>query len=129
VVKADGLAAGKGVVVTEDFDDGAGARNRSCLEASDRVVIEDYLAGPEVSLFVLCDGTTTVPLAPAQDFKRIGDGDTGPNTGGMGAYSPLPWAAGRHRRGDHRRRWPSPSSTRWPGAAPRSPACCTAAWR
>jgi phosphoribosylamine--glycine ligase len=91
VVKADGLAAGKGVVVTEDFET-ALAHATDCLSASDRVVIEDYLAGPEVSLFVLCDGTTAVPLAPAQDFKRIGDGDTGPNTGGMGAYSPLPWA-------------------------------------
>ncbi|GAA1808828.1 phosphoribosylamine--glycine ligase [Brevibacterium celere] len=91
VVKADGLAAGKGVVVTDDRET-ALAHARSCLEVSDRVVIEDYLDGPEVSLFVLCDGTRTVPLAPAQDFKRIGDGDTGPNTGGMGAYSPLPWA-------------------------------------
>ncbi|UVI36792.1 phosphoribosylamine--glycine ligase [Brevibacterium spongiae] len=90
VVKADGLAAGKGVVVTDDFD-AALDHARSCLEVSDRVVIEDFLDGPEVSLFVLCDGKTTVPLAPAQDFKRIGDGDTGPNTGGMGAYSPLPW--------------------------------------
>ncbi|MGC2942661.1 MULTISPECIES: phosphoribosylamine--glycine ligase [unclassified Brevibacterium] len=90
VVKADGLAAGKGVVVSEDFD-AAIAHAASCLEVSDRVVIEDFLDGPEVSLFVLCDGKTTVPLTPAQDFKRIGDGDTGPNTGGMGAYSPLPW--------------------------------------
>ncbi|WP_210604653.1 phosphoribosylamine--glycine ligase [Brevibacterium oceani] len=90
VVKADGLAAGKGVVVTDDFD-AALEHASSCLEVSDRVVIEDYLDGPEVSLFVLCDGAHTVPLAPAQDFKRIGDGDTGPNTGGMGAYSPLPW--------------------------------------
>jgi phosphoribosylamine--glycine ligase len=90
VVKADGLAAGKGVVVTDDFDQ-ALEHASSCLEVSDRVVIEDYLDGPEVSLFVLCDGEHTLPLAPAQDFKRIGDGDTGPNTGGMGAYSPLPW--------------------------------------
>ncbi|MGO2860170.1 MAG: phosphoribosylamine--glycine ligase [Brevibacterium sp.] len=90
VVKADGLAAGKGVVVTSDRDE-ALAHATSCLEVSDRVVIEDYLDGPEVSLFVLCDGQHTLPLAPAQDFKRIGDGDTGPNTGGMGAYSPLPW--------------------------------------
>ncbi len=58
-----------------------------------RVVVEEYLAGPEVSLFVVTDGTVAVPLVPAQDFKRIGDGDTGPNTGGMGAYAPLPWAA------------------------------------
>lgn len=91
VVKADGLAAGKGVVVTTDRQ-AALNHAHSCLEVSDRVVIEDYLDGPEVSLFVLCDGSRTVPLAPAQDFKRIGDGDTGPNTGGMGAYSPLPWA-------------------------------------
>ncbi|GAA0037203.1 phosphoribosylamine--glycine ligase [Brevibacterium metallidurans] len=91
VVKADGLAAGKGVVVTTDRQ-AALDHAHSCLEVSDRVVIEDYLDGPEVSLFVLCDGSRTVPLAPAQDFKRIGDGDTGPNTGGMGAYSPLPWA-------------------------------------
>lgn len=91
VVKADGLAAGKGVVVTDDWD-AALAHAVSCLAVSDRVVIEDCLVGPEVSLFVLCDGTTAVPLEPAQDFKRIGDADTGPNTGGMGAYSPLPWA-------------------------------------
>ncbi|WP_029088356.1 phosphoribosylamine--glycine ligase [Brevibacterium album] len=91
VVKADGLAAGKGVVVTDDFDE-AVAHAESCLSASDRVVIEEYLDGPEVSLFAVCDGTVAVPLSPAQDFKRIGDGDTGPNTGGMGAYSPLPWA-------------------------------------
>nr|WP_277925393.1 phosphoribosylamine--glycine ligase [Sediminivirga luteola] len=91
VVKADGLAAGKGVVVTEDREE-ALAHARSCLDGAPQVVIEAYLDGPEVSLFVLCDGRTAVPLAPAQDFKRIGEGDTGPNTGGMGAYSPLPWA-------------------------------------
>ena len=87
VVKDDGLAAGKGVVVTDDRD-AALAHAAAC----ERVVIEEYLDGPEVSLFVVTDGTTVVPLAPAQDFKRVGDGDTGPNTGGMGAYSPLPWA-------------------------------------
>jgi len=92
VVKEDGLAAGKGVVVTDDID-AALAHARACLgRPGGRVVVEDYLDGPEVSLFCLCDGTDVVPLAPAQDFKRIGDGDTGPNTGGMGAYSPLPWA-------------------------------------
>ncbi|MBR7502979.1 phosphoribosylamine--glycine ligase, partial [Mycobacterium tuberculosis] len=79
------------VVVPPDRQAGLAAAH-SCLAVSDRVVIEDYLDGPEVSLFVLCDGSRTVPLAPAQDFKRIGDGDSGPNTGGMGAYSPLPWA-------------------------------------
>ena len=87
VVKDDGLAAGKGVVVTDDRDV-ALAHAAAC----DRVVIEEYLDGPEVSLFCVTDGTTVVPLVPAQDFKRVGDGDTGPNTGGMGAYSPLPWA-------------------------------------
>jgi phosphoribosylamine--glycine ligase len=65
----------------------------ACLAKPDgRVVIEEFLDGPEVSLFCLCDGTTAVPLVPAQDFKRVGDDDAGPNTGGMGAYSPLPWA-------------------------------------
>ncbi len=87
VVKDDALAAGKGVVVTADRE-AALAHARRC----GRVVIEEYLDGPEVSLFAVCDGTTAVPLEPAQDFKRVGDGDAGPNTGGMGAYSPLPWA-------------------------------------
>ena len=90
VVKADGLAAGKGVVVTDDRAE-ALAHAESCLTVADRVVIEEYLDGPEVSLFAVCDGTSVVPLSPAQDFKRIGDGDSGPNTGGMGAYSPLDW--------------------------------------
>ena len=87
VVKDDGLAAGKGVVVTEDRDQ-ALAHARAC----ERVVIEEFLDGPEVSLFALCDGSTAVPLQLAQDFKRAYDGDAGPNTGGMGAYTPLPWA-------------------------------------
>jgi phosphoribosylamine--glycine ligase len=87
VVKDDGLAAGKGVVVTEDRAQ-ALAHALDC----DRVVIEEYLDGPEVSLFVVADGTSAKPLLPAQDFKRIGEGGTGPNTGGMGAYTPLPWA-------------------------------------
>ncbi|HEX3337092.1 MAG TPA: phosphoribosylamine--glycine ligase [Jatrophihabitans sp.] len=86
VVKDDGLAAGKGVVVTTDRDE-ALAHAAACA----RVVIEEYLDGPEVSLFCVTDGTTVLPLLPAQDFKRLGDGDTGPNTGGMGAYAPLPW--------------------------------------
>ncbi len=92
VVKDDGLAAGKGVVVTNDR--GAALEHAlACLAGSSgRVVIEEYLDGPEVSLFCLCDGETVVPLAPAQDFKRVADGDEGPNTGGMGAYSPLNWA-------------------------------------
>ncbi|MFF4122018.1 phosphoribosylamine--glycine ligase [Microbispora rosea] len=87
VVKDDGLAAGKGVVVTDSREE-ALEHARAC----GRVVIEEYLDGPEVSLFALCDGTDAVPLQPAQDFKRAYDGDKGPNTGGMGAYTPLPWA-------------------------------------
>ncbi|MEU7430358.1 phosphoribosylamine--glycine ligase [Streptomyces sioyaensis] len=87
VVKDDGLAAGKGVVVTEDV-----ATARAHALACDRVVIEEFLDGPEVSLFAITDGESVVPLQPAQDFKRAYDGDEGPNTGGMGAYSPLPWA-------------------------------------
>lgn len=87
VVKDDALAAGKGVIVTDD-------RAAALAHALDcgRVVIEEYLDGPEVSLFAITDGVTVLPLQPAQDFKRVGDGDAGPNTGGMGAYSPLPWA-------------------------------------
>ncbi|MFF3733706.1 phosphoribosylamine--glycine ligase [Streptomyces sp. NPDC002476] len=87
VVKDDGLAAGKGVVVTEDIE-----AARAHAVACGRVVIEEFLDGPEVSLFAITDGTTVLPLRPAQDFKRALDGDEGPNTGGMGAYSPLPWA-------------------------------------
>ncbi|MCX4824162.1 phosphoribosylamine--glycine ligase [Streptomyces sp. NBC_01142] len=87
VVKDDGLAAGKGVVVTDDL---AAAREHAL--ACGRVVIEEFLDGPEVSLFAITDGRTVLPLTPAQDFKRALDGDEGPNTGGMGAYSPLPWA-------------------------------------
>jgi phosphoribosylamine--glycine ligase len=90
VVKDDGLAAGKGVVVTEDRA-AALAHAQSCFDAGGEVVIEEYLDGPEVSLFVISDGKHAVPLVPAQDFKRIYDGDQGPNTGGMGAYSPLEW--------------------------------------
>jgi len=92
VVKDDGLAAGKGVVVTDDQQ-----LALDHAEACERVVVEEYLDGPEVSLFGLCgwieaDGATVYPLQPAQDFKRIHDGDRGPNTGGMGAYTPLTWA-------------------------------------
>ncbi|TFV76750.1 phosphoribosylamine--glycine ligase [Blastococcus sp. CT_GayMR19] len=91
VVKDDGLAAGKGVIVTTDRD-AAVAHGRAVLDAGGAVLIEEYLDGPEVSLFALSDGTTVLPLVPAQDFKRRDDGDAGPNTGGMGAYAPLPWA-------------------------------------
>ena len=87
VVKDDALAAGKGVLVTSDL-----TAARAHAQACGTVVIEEYLDGPEVSLFAVCDGRTGVPLLPAQDFKRAFDGDQGPNTGGMGAYAPLPWA-------------------------------------
>ena len=87
VVKQDGLAAGKGVIVTSD-------RDAALEHAADALpaIVEEYLDGPEVSLFAITDGVTALPLQPAQDFKRALDGDEGPNTGGMGAYTPLPWA-------------------------------------
>ena len=92
VVKDDGLAAGKGVVVTESRAD-AVEHARACLaKDGGRVVVEEFLDGPEVSVFCISDGTSVVALSPAQDFKRVGDDDAGPNTGGMGAYSPLEWA-------------------------------------
>jgi len=87
VVKDDGLAAGKGVVVTSDR-----AAAVAHAAACGRVVIEEYLDGPEVSLFGITDGARVLPMLPAQDFKRLRDGDEGLNTGGMGAYAPLPWA-------------------------------------
>ncbi|MDP9182334.1 MAG: phosphoribosylamine--glycine ligase [Actinomycetota bacterium] len=93
VVKADGLAAGKGVLVTDDRLSAETFARDVLSTAGARVVIEDYLDGPEVSLFAITDGTTVVPLLPAQDHKRVGDDETGPNTGGMGAYAPLPWLA------------------------------------
>jgi phosphoribosylamine---glycine ligase len=90
VVKDDGLAAGKGVVVTTDRN-AARIHAADLLESGHPVLLESFLDGPEVSLFCLVDGATVVPLLPAQDHKRVGDGDAGPNTGGMGAYTPLPW--------------------------------------
>jgi phosphoribosylamine--glycine ligase len=97
VVKTDGLAAGKGVLVTEDIDEAerdvtAKLSGESFGAAGRRVVIEEALRGSELSLLVVCDGVRAEPLAPAQDYKRLGTGDTGPNTGGMGAYSPVPIA-------------------------------------
>ncbi|MCK2236475.1 MULTISPECIES: phosphoribosylamine--glycine ligase [unclassified Crossiella] len=92
VVKDDGLAAGKGVVVTRDLD-AARAHAMKLLDGGHPVLLESFLDGPEVSLFCLTDGRTVRALLPAQDFKRVGDNDSGPNTGGMGAYAPLPWAA------------------------------------
>lgn len=89
VVKADGLAAGKGVLVTEDKD--AAIEHASFYLQHGDVLVEEFLDGPEVSLFFISDGSRIVPLSPAQDYKRAFDDDEGPNTGGMGAYSPLPW--------------------------------------
>jgi phosphoribosylamine--glycine ligase len=96
VVKADGLAAGKGVVITEDRGEAVRAIERALVEgafgeAGSTVVVEEHLDGREVSAFALADGSTAVPLAFAQDFKRVGDDDAGPNTGGMGAYTPVPF--------------------------------------
>ena len=123
VVKDDGLAAGKGVLVTEDR---AAALDHAA--ACGRVVIEEFLDGPEVSLFAITDGRTVRALQPAQDFKRVGDGDTGPNTGGMGAYTPLPWAppdlvaeVTADRAAAHRRR-------AGPARAPPSSGCSTPGW-
>ncbi|MDH3517356.1 MAG: phosphoribosylamine--glycine ligase, partial [Acidimicrobiia bacterium] len=98
VVKADGLAAGKGVLVTTDRDEARAWVDR-CFEgafgsAGDKVVIEDHVAGPELSVFAVCDGETAITLEPARDYKRLLDGDQGPNTGGMGAYSPVDLPAG-----------------------------------
>jgi len=90
VVKADGLAAGKGVIVTSDRL-AAVAHAETFLAQGMNILVEEFLDGQEVSLFFLSDGETVLPLTPAQDFKRAFDGDLGPNTGGMGAYSPLPW--------------------------------------
>jgi phosphoribosylamine--glycine ligase len=96
-IKTDGLAAGKGVVVTGDLaeavaDVEAKLSGAAFGDAGRRVVLEEGLAGPEVSVMAVCDGRRAVPLAAAQDYKRVGDGDTGPNTGGMGSYSPVPLA-------------------------------------
>jgi phosphoribosylamine--glycine ligase len=90
VVKADGLAAGKGVIVTSDKQ-AALDHASSFLSQGMEILVEEFLAGEEVSLFFLSDGSSVLPLSPAQDFKRAFDNDEGPNTGGMGAYSPLPW--------------------------------------
>ncbi|MSY90909.1 MAG: phosphoribosylamine--glycine ligase, partial [Actinobacteria bacterium] len=97
VVKTDGLAAGKGVIVTTSLEEARAAvldylSGDAFGDAGRTLVIEEGLTGPEVSVLAICDGTNAVALAPAQDFKRVGDDDAGPNTGGMGAYSPVPVA-------------------------------------
>ena len=94
MIKADGLAAGKGVIIAAGRDAGTrGALAQLLVErrfGTERVVVEEHLDGEELSLLALCDGSTALPLASAQDYKRIFDGDQGPNTGGMGSYSPVP---------------------------------------
>jgi phosphoribosylamine--glycine ligase len=93
VIKADGLAAGKGVIIATDEREARAALHELLVErrfGTERVIVEEYLEGEELSLLALCDGVTAVPLASAQDYKRIFDGDLGPNTGGMGSYSPVP---------------------------------------
>ena len=118
VVKADGLAAGKGVTVAMTMAEAAGAVEALFAESGASAVIEEFLEGEEVSLFVLTDGTAMVPFGTAQDHKRVGDGDTGPNTGGMGAYSPRARAdagAGARTR--------SPRSSRRPSRRWRRRAC------
>jgi phosphoribosylamine---glycine ligase len=92
VVKDDGLAAGKGVVVTDSREEALEHARRCLAKPDGRLVVEEFLDGPEVSVFCISDGSSVVALSPAQDFKRVGDDDAGPNTGGMGAYSPLEWA-------------------------------------
>ena len=93
VIKADGLAAGKGVIIAQDEAQAAEALDELLVARkfeTERVVIEEHLVGEELSLLALCDGEVALPLASAQDYKRIFDGDQGPNTGGMGSYSPVP---------------------------------------
>ena len=126
VIKADGLAAGKGVVIASD-EAQAREASRSCRRApfgTERVVVEEHLEGEELSLLALCDGASALPLASAQDYKRIFDGDRGPNTGGMGSYSPVPAiddGAPRELGAPSI----SPCSTSSPGAACRSTASST----
>ena len=132
MVKADGLAAGKGVVIAEERDEAVGALERALVagqfgEAGSTVVVEEHLSGREVSAFALADGATALPLGFAQDFKRVGDDDTGPNTGGMGAYSPVPFVddAIAERDPDRDPRAHRPRAGR--GGHPLSRASCTRA--
>ena len=110
VVKADGLAAGKGVVLAETADEAESAIRAMMSgarfgQAGARVVLEECLSGPEVSFFVLTDGLAAMPLGTAQDHKRAHDGDAGPNTGGMGAFSPSPWSTRRSMAASSRTWW------------------------
>ena len=128
VLKADVLAAGKGVIIAADEREARAALDVFFAEqrfGETEVVLEEFLEGEELSLLALCDGERAVPLAPAQDYKRIFDGDEGPNTGGMGSYSPVPGHRRRARDGDRRARCTSRSSTSCAAAARPSTACST----
>ena len=109
VLKLDGLAAGKGVVIAADEDEARATLERFLADGAhdNSVVVEEHMEGEEVSLLALCDGETAVPLVAAQDYKRIGDGDVGPNTGGMGSYSPVPGVDDAHGRGARPHRAPA----------------------
>jgi len=127
VIKADGLAAGKGVIIAQDDAEAREALTQLLVErrfGTERVVVEEYLVGEELSLLALCDGERALPLASAQDYKRIYDGDRGPNTGGMGSYSPVP-AIDSGRAGEICAAVLSPCSTSWPGGACPSTASST----
>lgn len=127
VVKDDRLAAGKGVVVTADRA-AARAHAADLIESGRPALLESFLDGPEVSLFCLVDGEDVVPLLPAQDHKRVGDGDTGPNTGGMGAYAPLPWLPAGATE-EIVETVVRPVAREMVRRGTRSPACCTRGWR
>ena len=128
MLKADGLAAGKGVILCADEAEARGALDVYFTErrfGATAVVMEEFLEGEELSLLALCDGENVVPLSPAQDYKRIFDGDEGPNTGGMGSYSPVPGLRRGGGRGDRRARSTGRWSRRWPSAARPSTASST----
>ena len=132
VVKADGLAAGKGVVVAATAAEAHAAIDAMLVgnrlgDAGARVVIEEFLVGEEASFIVMADGAHVLPLASSQDHKRLQDGDHGPNTGGMGAYSPAPVVTPRGARAHHARDHPCRRSTAWPRTACRTPGSCTPA--
>ena len=131
VVKADGLAAGKGVTVTGDHAAARAAIEAALVgkvhgEAGQVILLEEFLEGPEASVFAVTDGRTVLPLAPARDHKRVGDGDTGPNTGGMGAFSPRPTSATTWSRRSAGPCWSRPWPS-WPAGAPATRACSTPA--
>ena len=129
MVKADWLAAGKGVVVPETAEEAEAAVRElfDSVAPGARVVLEERLAGTEVSAFALVSDEAVVPLAAACDYKRLGDGDTGPNTGGMGAYAPVPWFGAGGARAVTSPRSSSRSPGGWRATGPRTAACSTRA--